>query len=748
MRGNLLIAAIYLAGGVALFLLGLVILRENPRERINRVTSTMMFFGGLGPILGAFGTLVYYLNPTSHVLQTGFYYNFFYLWEFFFPQLVLFSLIFPREHKLIRRFPRIWIWIYLPHLFHMLVVLFFSNPAKIVSSLDPRRLGDNLGPFADAITLLLKTATLFIAGIYHAHTKLFSSINLLYVITAILLMSRGYRALRDPLQKRQARLVLWGVRFSVGLYTVAILLPILTSLRMPIQLRSTLVIIALLTGAGSIAWAMVRHQFLGLRAIVRQSIVYSATTGVLLGAYLIVIRQMDRLVARALGMQIPYLDIAFVVIAVIFFQPLLSRIEELSEGIFRRDRSDYRNILQRLTRDIISIFEVRQLQEKITTTLRAASLTDRAALLLPESKGSHFSTCASAQNAPGEVWLDRNGSAIKLMANARGPVALAEIKKLLDSEDLEKLDQLEAHLLIPIAQRQELLGLLCLGNKMGARRYNFEDIAMLSVLANQLAIALVNSQLYQEAVEKRRIEEELARAREIQESLLPKVCPTGAGFLVSALSKPSRQVGGDYHDFVTVNDGVLGIAIGDVCGKGMPAALLMAVLQATFNAQVQNHLSVKETVSRVNAHIARFTDIDKFVTFFYGELDLNSGDFTYSNAGHNSPILLRADGQIQKLTTGGLILGFMDDAPYEEQTVPMGPGDNLFFYTDGITEAQNEAEEEFGEQRLIRFLLNRRSLTPQKLLDELFEQVNAFAGTTVQQQDDSTMVALQLVPPS
>ncbi len=746
MKANLYIAAFYMAGGMALFLLGLVILRENPKQRLNRVTSTMMFLGGLGPLLGAFGTMVQYLNPAQNVLGTRLYFNFFYLWEFFFPQLVLFSLIFPRESKFIRRYPRLWIWIYLPHLIHLLVVLAFSTPGRVTSFFEPQRLGTQLGPFAEAIIFIFKAIALFFSGIYQVHAKFFSAINLLYVIFAIILMGRGYRALQEPLQKRQVRPVIWGLRMGVGLYAAAILLPVLTPVDIPAQLRSTIVVIALFTGAGSVAWAIVRHQFLNLRAIVRQGMVYSAATGLLLGAYLIVIRQLDQLVAWALGVSVPYLDIGFVIMAVIFFQPLLSRMEELSERLFRRDKSDYRNVLQRLTQDITSIFEIEELHEKVASTLQAASFTDRTTLLLLEKEKMTPYVYASAQDEPSEIRFEQHAPALQLLAKASGPISLGELEKHLDSADLEGLRSLGARLLIPIVHGEHLLGLLCLGHKLGGRRYTFEDMATFSVLAGQMAVALVNARLYQESLEKRRFEEELARARQIQEALLPKSCPSGDGFLVSALSRPSRLVGGDYHDFVTVREGRVGIAIGDVSGKGMPAALLMAVLQATLNAQAQNLLSVKETISRVNAHMARFTDPDQFTTFFYGELDLESGSFTYSNAGHNPPLLVHADGQIEQLDRGGLVLGVLEGASYQEGIVALGPKDMLFFYTDGITEAQNPDEEEFGEERLIELLLKERDRMPEDLLTLIFDRANQFANGGLLQQDDATMVVLQLGP--
>jgi sigma-B regulation protein RsbU (phosphoserine phosphatase) len=744
MTANLFIAGVYLAGGLVLFLLGTVILRENPRERVNRVTGTMMFFGGLGPILAAFGNVIASLRPDAHILQSNFYSNLFYLWEFFFPQLVFFSLIYPTEHRVIRRHPRIWVWIFLPHLFHLLVTLIFSSPEQILSLLNPQHVGHHLGPLTEVLRVLLKTASLLLAGLYQVHIKFFSTINLVYVIIAIVILSRGYRALKDPVQKRQARTVLWGVRVSVGIYALAILVPIIAPLDIPPITRSAFVILALLFGAGAIAWGIVRHQFLGLRNIVRQGIVYSATTGVLLTAYLIVIRQMDRLVANTLGVQVPYLDIGFVIIAVIFFQPLLGRMEEYSERLFRRERSDYRNVLQRLTRDIISIFETERLQERITTTLRTASLTDRMALILRDEDSSRFTVVSPDNDPAGKISFQKEERTVKLMTSVRGPTTRREIEAFLEEEDRDKLDRLGAYLLVPISHGEELLGVLCLGRKMGARRYNMEDVAMLSVLSGQMAIALVNARLYRETLEKRRFEEDLARARQIQESLLPKSCPSGEHFMISALNRPSRLVGGDYHDFVTTREGLLGIAIGDVSGKSLPAALLMAVLQASFNAQVQNDLAVRETVARVNAHMARFTAADQFATFFYGELDLKTGAFTYCNAGHNPPLLIHAGGNIEELTEGGLVLGVMGDAGYQEGTVILAPGDTLFLYTDGITEAKNALDEEFGVERLTPLLLDMRRLSPDDLLNVIFEEANRFSAGGLLQQDDSTMLVLKL----
>ncbi|HKI84767.1 MAG TPA: PP2C family protein-serine/threonine phosphatase, partial [Candidatus Krumholzibacteria bacterium] len=164
--------------------------------------------------------------------------------------------------------------------------------------------------------------------------------------------------------------------------------------------------------------------------------------------------------------------------------------------------------------------------------------------------------------------------------------------------------------------------------------------------------------------------------------------PQLPGFSIAGISEPSRQVGGDYYDFLRLPDSKLGIAVGDVSGKGIPAALLMSNLQASLKGQILHGGSVSRTVSLVNHLLVSSTDTNMFATFFYGELDPEKGTFTSSNAGHDPPILCRADGSIERISTGGLILGVMDETNYEESTLRMNEGDVLVVYTDGITEAQ------------------------------------------------------------
>jgi len=205
---------------------------------------------------------------------------------------------------------------------------------------------------------------------------------------------------------------------------------------------------------------------------------------------------------------------------------------------------------------------------------------------------------------------------------------------------------------------------------------------------------------------------------------------------------PARQVGGDYYDFIQIDDSHLGIAIADVSGKGTSAALLMANLQATLRGQASINPSVRDTVSKVNLMISRSVEAGKFITLFYGILDSKNKTFTFTNAGHNHPILLNRDGNIQTLEKGGTILGIFGDTLYEEGTVQLKPGDLLILYTDGITEAMNEKEELYKEERVIKMLQTNKDISAEKLSRKIVEDVLSFQGN-LPQGDDITLVLIK-----
>ena len=233
---------------------------------------------------------------------------------------------------------------------------------------------------------------------------------------------------------------------------------------------------------------------------------------------------------------------------------------------------------------------------------------------------------------------------------------------------------------------------------------------------------------------------EWAAARRMQESLLPSVLPQLPGYSVAASWQPMQAVGGDWYDVVRLSDDHLAFGIGDVTGKGLPAALLMANMQALIKARETVGLNPAQLCAEVNQALCRNVEAGKFVTFFYARLDLPSGQLIYTNAGHNPPLLIRQDGTALRLELGGVLLGAFPDWLYEQGEVELLPGDRLLCYTDGVTEATNAAGEEFGEDRLLVWAQAHRHLTPQLMQQDLLAVIAAFHAGQV--NDDATVLVL------
>ena len=301
--------------------------------------------------------------------------------------------------------------------------------------------------------------------------------------------------------------------------------------------------------------------------------------------------------------------------------------------------------------------------------------------------------------------------------------------------------KIKSVLSVPLKVKNKMIGLISLFNKRG-EGFTPEDQRLLSIIAIQSAQTIENARLYEEERKLLALEEDLKIARHIQQSLLPKENPTIEGIEIFGLSIPAKQVGGDYYDFIQIDDYHLGIAIADVSGKGTPAALLMANLQAGLRGQALITPSVKDTVTKVNFMLSRFIDIDKFVTLFYGILDIKNKTLTYTNAGHNFPFLLARDGNLRKLEKGGIILGMLDSFVYEEETVQLNPHDLMLLYTDGLTEAMNQKDEMFEEERLLRLLKDNQKISAEKLSQKIVDSVLSFQGN-LPQGDDMTLVLVK-----
>ncbi|RMH74019.1 MAG: hypothetical protein D6675_01085 [Gemmatimonadetes bacterium] len=301
---------------------------------------------------------------------------------------------------------------------------------------------------------------------------------------------------------------------------------------------------------------------------------------------------------------------------------------------------------------------------------------------------------------------------------------------------------LDLEVLVPMRLKDEVHGIMGLGKKRLNIQFTEHDRDYLSALATQAMIALENARLFEETLEKQRMEEELRVARSIQKRLLPKSAPTLEGFDIFGMNIPSRHVSGDYFDFIPITPQDLGIAIGDVSGKGTPASLLMASLQATLWAQVENRFSISEIMSKVNDAICRTTETGKFITLFYGVLNQTQKTLTYCNAGHSFPIIHHADGEIERLNESGLILGVFPNQSYSQHLYGIQPGDTLVFFTDGVDEAINSHHEEFGEDALIDVIRRFAHLSARELAEKIRSELQYYVGEEPQ-YDDITLIIIK-----
>lgn len=297
-------------------------------------------------------------------------------------------------------------------------------------------------------------------------------------------------------------------------------------------------------------------------------------------------------------------------------------------------------------------------------------------------------------------------------------------------------------LCMPMRNKEaEIIGVMQILNKFSGP-FNQDDEFYLENLSLQASIAVENAKLHKEALERRRLEAELKLAFQIQMNLLPDVDPQLKGYSISGLNVPCLEVGGDYYDFISLA-GKLGIAIGDVCGKGIPASLIMANLQAALRVLAPTSNSPGDIVDKINKLLQSASTPNKFITFFYSLLDLEQKTLVYTNAGHNPPIVLREGNQVELLSTESLILGAFHDAVYPEKEIGLESGDMVIFYTDGITETANNHNEQFGEERLIELVRTHRLKPVTEIKDIIMKSLATFSKTR-SYFDDVTLILMKV----
>ena len=745
----LIFSTLNLSLGGLVFVLGLIILRENVSQRLNRLVALMLFFGGFGAILSglafmaagstgraAAGTAPELLSSVS------------YLWEFFFPSLFLFACIFPEERPFTQRFalfPGRW-WspsfgtlVFTPHAFHFVLTL-VGSLWNTELSLPSTGLLKYVAPLIGVVAVFLR---LFLT----VHRSLFSLVNLGFGAATMVLLYDSYRRARIPRLKQQLGVIAIGLSACLVCYSFATSIPTLFNFHISDSLRAGLTIAALTLGPGSIAYSIVRYKFLDTRLLARRGILYALVSGALVGLYLLVVGRVNQTLGSWVGVDSRVIEPVFLIMALALFQPVIARLEGQLDRMLLKDPNDYRNVLRNLGLELQTTIDLELLLSRTIGTLAEALLPRRAVILAITHEGTVARTGAGEPLDAAAV--DRIATLLARV-DAREPLyRLAGSIEGLGPEELQFLrGTLGFSLLVPLRWRGEVLGTLLLGRKLTGTDYTSEDVGLLANLASQVSVSLQNALLLSDRVAVARFEQELNLARQIQRTSLLSEFPILPRYEVHALTIPSKHVGGDFYDVVPAEDGSWLVAIADVSGKGVPAALLSSMLQASLRTQAGNVESLPQILRNINTLLYRSTETQQFATFFLARVESASLRLTFSNAGHNWPVLLRSNGERVFLERGGTVLGILDPIEFEQGQVALSPGDIVVLYTDGISEAMNVEGEQFGETRVCDLIAALpRGLNARAVAERLLEAVHEFL-CGVEPQDDVTLLVIRALEPA
>jgi sigma-B regulation protein RsbU (phosphoserine phosphatase) len=328
------------------------------------------------------------------------------------------------------------------------------------------------------------------------------------------------------------------------------------------------------------------------------------------------------------------------------------------------------------------------------------------------------------------------------MRNNNKPLLINNLKKDDRFYGLIDYSEIESILAVPLSIKGRMIGLISLFNKRNKSSFAEEDQRLLSIIASQSAQVIENARLAEEEKKLREMEEELNLAYRIQTNLLPKEPPVLEKYDIASVSIPAKVVGGDYYDFIRINESRLAFCIGDISGKGMPAALLMSNLQAMVHSQITEFDSPAAALERFNHLIFQSTPPEKYVTFFLGIIDLTNNELRFSNAGHHYPILITSDGKITQLEINGIVLGILESQHFEERTIQLNQGNLIVLYTDGVTEATNQNDEEFGIERLMNTIINIKDKPSEEIISGTLATIKSFIDTAPQ-ADDITLVIIK-----
>jgi len=508
--------------------------------------------------------------------------------------------------------------------------------------------------------------------------------------------------------------------------------------------------IAVLVIPVTFGYSIFRYRLMDIDLIVKRSLIYGAVTAAIAAIYLLVVYGIGNLMAYFLGTEENRLMniVAFVMIALLF-DPMKRRTQSWVDRNFYQERLNYQRALLEFSQELPRLMNLEQIMESIVGRISGTMHVERVATIV---RDDHRGLRASAHRMSVE---ECTGPAIGeglmgLLADRRTPLSFPlhgdDPDGLpLDAQHREVLRRSGIILSVPMILKDRLIGCINAGPKLSGKAYSQDDIDLLSTVAGQAAIAIENARLHSSEIEKHKLEEELAMARRIQAGLFPKQPPVVDGLSVAGSSLPATSVGGDYYDYIRLDEDRLLTVVADVSGKGMSAALYMSKIQGMIQLAAHMYDSPGEMLVHVNRRLYDGIERNSFITMVLALFDTRKKEVVICRAGHNRP-LVSVNGDCRYLDSVGIGLGLERGPVFEghlaELRLPLAHGSLFLLYSDGLTEAMNESMEQFGDERLKRLCQEHRHLPPEEIRATIAREVEAFRGNA-EQHDDITILLIK-----
>lgn len=512
----------------------------------------------------------------------------------------------------------------------------------------------------------------------------------------------------------------------------------------PILLTPALLFIGLPVSFG---FSIFKYGLMDIDAIVRRSLVYGGLTAAMAGIYLLTVIGVGSVLESSFGLSESRLLNVIALLAIAFaLDPMKRRAQDAIDRMFYQERLNYQKALLEFSRELPSKINIREIlqttMQRITSTMHVETVV-----------AAMFDNFAMEKIIPPDYYTPDNeeGSLYKLMLEKKAPLYFADsntsLQSRLNTTEYDRINQFGIALTVPMMLKDKLIGTINVGKKLNGKPYSQEDIDLLLTVASQAAVAIENARLHLSELEKVKIQEEFALARAIQQQLLPKCNPSINGLDLCASNEPALVVGGDYYDYIQVSPSKLLVVVADVSGKGMSAALYMSKIQGMMHLAAHLYDSPKEILTHVNRHLYSTLDRKSFISLILALFDTDAKTVTICRAGQTLPLVC-LNGHFEYLHTAGLALGLVKGdlfaSKLEEVTIPFVENNTLIFYTDGVTEAYNSSEDQFGEDNLLSLVNSKKFKSASETEAAICGAVIQFQGE-LEQHDDRTIVVVRAI---